>query len=85
MDQKQEKEKRRREREEHRKAKILAQLKIKDADEINDKIAKEEKKLLNAQRKLEAIRLIEELFRRVKVMNVVTLVGILLMRVFIPE
>ncbi|KAK9744586.1 hypothetical protein QE152_g7625 [Popillia japonica] len=66
LDQKQEKEKRRREREEHRKAKILAQLKIKDADEINDKIAKEEKKLLNAQRKLEAIRLIEELFRRVK-------------------
>ncbi|KAI4460020.1 b-lymphocyte antigen-related [Holotrichia oblita] len=67
LDQKKEKEKRRREREEHRKAKILAQLKIKDADEINDKIAKEEKKLLNAQRKLEAIRLIEELFRRVKV------------------
>ncbi|GJQ82030.1 hypothetical protein Trydic_g6906 [Trypoxylus dichotomus] len=66
LDQKKEKERRRREREENRKSRILAQLKIKDADEINDKIAKEEKKLLKAQRKLEAIRLIEELFRRVK-------------------
>ncbi|XP_022920362.1 A-kinase anchor protein 17A isoform X2 [Onthophagus taurus] len=64
---KEEKEKRRRQREEKRKAKILEQLKNSEADEINAKIAKEEKKLLKAQRKLEAIRLVEELFRRIKV------------------
>ena len=67
VDLKNEKERRRREREERRKAKILAQLKMSETDEINDKIAKEEKKLLRAQRKLEAIRLVEELFRRIKV------------------
>ncbi|XP_044761768.1 A-kinase anchor protein 17A isoform X2 [Coccinella septempunctata] len=63
---KQQKEQRRRLREEKRKAAILEKLKIKSADEINAKIAKEEKKLLKAQRKLESIRLIEELFRRIK-------------------
>lgn len=67
IDQKNAKERRRREREEKRKAKILAKLKVKGADEINEKIAKEEKKLLKVQRKLEAIRLVEELFRRIKV------------------
>lgn len=40
---------------------------MKESDDINEKIAKEEKKLLKVQRKLEAIRLIEELFRRIKV------------------
>lgn len=64
---KKEKEKRRREREEKRKASVLAKLKMKESDDINEKIAKEEKKLLKVQRKLEAIRLIEELFRRIKV------------------
>ncbi|XP_045461477.1 A-kinase anchor protein 17A-like isoform X1 [Harmonia axyridis] len=63
---KQQKEQRRRLREEKRKAAILEKLKIKSADEINAKIAKEEKKLLKAQRKLESIRLLEELFRRIK-------------------
>ncbi|XP_044262350.1 A-kinase anchor protein 17A [Tribolium madens] len=63
---KSEKEQRRREREQKRKAKLLEKLKINSCDEINDKIAKEEKKLLKAQRKLEAIRLVEELFRRIK-------------------
>jgi arginine/serine-rich splicing factor 17 len=62
-----EKEQRRREREAKRKAKLLEKLKINSCDEINDKIAKEEKKLMKAQRKLEAIRLVEELFRRIKV------------------
>jgi arginine/serine-rich splicing factor 17 len=61
-----EKEQRRREREAKRKAKLLEKLKINSCDEINDKIAKEEKKLMKAQRKLEAIRLVEELFRRIK-------------------
>ncbi|KYB25042.1 hypothetical protein TcasGA2_TC031075 [Tribolium castaneum] len=63
---KSEKEQRRREREEKRKARLLEKLKINSCDEINDKIAKEEKKLLKAQRKLESIRLVEELFRRIK-------------------
>lgn len=64
---KKQKEQRRKLREEKRKAAILEKLKINSADEINAKIVKEEKKLLKAQRKLESIRLIEELFRRVKV------------------
>lgn len=53
-------------REEKRKEKILKKLEINGSDEINEKIAKEEKKLLKVQRRLEAIRLIEELFRRIK-------------------
>lgn len=67
IDLKSEKELRRRLREEKRKTKVLEKLKIKGADEINEKIAKEEKKLLKAQRKLEAIRLVEELFKRIRV------------------
>ncbi|XP_063912823.1 A-kinase anchor protein 17A isoform X2 [Zophobas morio] len=66
IDLKTEKEKRRREREAKRKAKLLEKLKSSGCDDINDKIAKEEKKLLKAQRKLEAIRLVEELFKRIK-------------------
>lgn len=46
---------------------MLAKLKLKGTNELNDKIAREEKKLLKAQRKLEAIRLIEELFKKIKV------------------
>lgn len=46
---------------------MLAKLKMTESDDINEKIAKEERKLLKVQRKLEAIRLIEELFRRIKV------------------
>nr|CAH7744885.1 unnamed protein product [Callosobruchus chinensis] len=60
---------RRKLREEKRKAKILQKLEITGADEINEKIAIEEKKLLKVQRKLEAIRLVEELFRRIKEKN----------------
>ncbi|XP_017783391.1 PREDICTED: A-kinase anchor protein 17A-like isoform X2 [Nicrophorus vespilloides] len=67
IDMKNEKEKRRREREEKRKAKILAELKTKGSVDINDKIAKEEKKLLKVQRRLESIRLVEELFKRIKI------------------
>lgn len=67
MNLKNEKERRRRLREEKRKAKVLEKLKISGADEINEKIAKEEKKLLKAQRKLEAIRLVEALFKRIEV------------------
>ncbi|CAH1956085.1 unnamed protein product [Acanthoscelides obtectus] len=69
VDVKTEKEMRRKLREEKRKAKILQKLEITGADEINEKIANEEKKLLKVQRKLEAIRLVEELFRRIKDKN----------------
>lgn len=58
---------RQRKREERRKTKQLAKLKIKETDDLNDKIAKEEKKLRKVQIKLEAIRLLEELFSRIKV------------------
>ncbi|ENN75341.1 hypothetical protein D910_07819 [Dendroctonus ponderosae] len=61
------KEIRRRMREEKRKTKILQKLEITGSDEINEKIAKEEKKLVKVQRKLEAIRMVEELFKRIKV------------------
>lgn len=54
-------------REEKRKAKIMKKLEITGSDEINAKIASEKKKLVKVQRKLEAIRLVEELFKRVKV------------------
>ncbi|CAG9818384.1 unnamed protein product [Phaedon cochleariae] len=60
---------RRKLREEKRKVKILEKLEISGTDEINEKIAKEEKKLMRVQRKLEAIRLVEELFRRIKEKN----------------
>lgn len=63
------KEQRRKLREEKRKVKILEKLEISGTEEINAKIAKEEKKLLKVQRQLEAIRLVEELFSRIKVCN----------------
>lgn len=67
IEQKEEKERKRREREERRKARYFAQMKLKETVELKKKIVKEEKKLLKAQRKLEAIRLIEELFKRIDV------------------
>uniref|UniRef100_A0A6P7FWK6 A-kinase anchor protein 17A n=1 Tax=Diabrotica virgifera virgifera TaxID=50390 RepID=A0A6P7FWK6_DIAVI len=69
LDLKEQKKIRRKLREEKRKAKILEKLEISGSDEINEKIAKEEKKLLGVQRKLEAIRLVEELFRRIQDKN----------------
>lgn len=58
---------RRKEREEKRKQKIIKKLKRKEAEQMSIKIAIEERKLLMAQRKLESIRLLDELFERVKV------------------
>lgn len=66
MEEKELKGQRRKEREEKRKQKILKKLKKKEAEQINIKIAIEERKLLMAQRKLESIRLLDELFERVK-------------------
>lgn len=45
---------------------MLKKLKKKEAEQINIKIAIEERKLLMTQRKLESIRLLDELFERVK-------------------
>lgn len=56
-----------REREERRKKKQLAKLMQKDNVNLNGKVAEEQKKLLKAQKKLQAIRLIEELFMRIEV------------------
>ena len=61
------KEQRRREREERRRRRKMQHLQ--DLDEDDDtKIAVEERKLLIAQRKLESIRILDELLERVKVM-----------------
>lgn len=46
---------------------MLDKLKVKSSDNLDEKIAKEEKKMMKVQRRLEAIRLIEELFNRIKV------------------
>lgn len=64
---KNDKEMRKKLREERRKAKLLDKLKDKNSEEMNEKIAREERKILKAQRMLESIRLIEALFRRIKV------------------
>lgn len=68
------KEDRKKLREERRKARLLDKLKEKSSDAMDEKIAKEERKILKAKRRLEAIRLIEALFRRIsKVRQVVLL------------
>ena len=56
-----------REREERRKKKQLAKLMQSDNLDLNSKVAEEQKKLMKAQKKLQAIRLIEELFNRIEV------------------
>jgi Zn-finger protein len=67
LEEKRQKAERQRLREEKRKQRQLMKLKEKETQEMNMKIAVEEKKLLIAQRKLESIRLLDELFERVKV------------------
>lgn len=67
------KESRRKEREERRRQqklaakKSVANLGSSGEEEIGEKIAIEERKLLVAQRKLESIRMLDELLERVKV------------------
>jgi splicing factor, arginine/serine-rich 17 len=60
------KEQRRREREETRRQKRLAKKQHEEEAKLVKKIALEERKILIAQRKLESMRLLEELFNRVK-------------------
>ncbi|XP_046966866.1 A-kinase anchor protein 17A-like isoform X2 [Vanessa cardui] len=55
-----------REREERRKKKQLAKLMAKDNVDLNKKVAEEQKKLLKTQKRLQAIRLIDELFKRIE-------------------
>ena len=54
-------------REEKRKAKRLRKMGLTEEEEMAEKIGFEERKLLIAQRKLESIRLLDELLERVKV------------------
>lgn len=61
------KEQRRREREEIRRQKRIAKKQQEEEKKLEMKIALEERKILIAQRKLESMRLLEELFNRVKV------------------
>lgn len=61
---------RRKQREERRKAKRLKRLANREADEMNQRIMTEEKILLKAQRKLEAVKLLGELFSRIKVFTI---------------
>lgn len=61
------KEQRRREREEARRQKRMLQKQHEEEKKLESKILLEERKILIAQRKLESMRLLEELFNRVKV------------------
>ncbi|KYQ48181.1 A-kinase anchor protein 17A [Trachymyrmex zeteki] len=57
---------RRRNREERRKRKALTKFRKQEEDKVSMKIAREEQKLIKAQRQLESIRLLDELFDRIK-------------------
>ncbi|XP_012287337.1 A-kinase anchor protein 17A isoform X2 [Orussus abietinus] len=61
------KESRRRKREEKRKRKALTIFRKQEEDKVSLKIAREERKLIKAQRQLESIRLLDSLFDRLKV------------------
>lgn len=63
------KENRQRKREEKRKRKALTIFRKQEEDKVSMKIAREEQKLIKAQRQLESIRLLDELFDRIKVSN----------------
>ena len=54
-------------REEKRKARTLRKMGLTEEEEMAERIGIEERKLLLAQRKLESIRILDELLERVKV------------------
>lgn len=54
-------------REEKRKRKALTKFRKQEEDKVSLKIAREEQKLIRAQRQLESIRLLDEVFDRIKV------------------
>merc|ERR1712240_401340 len=53
-------------REEKRKARTLRKMGLTEEEEMSERIGTEERKLLLAQRKLESIRILDELVERVK-------------------
>lgn len=53
-------------REEKRKRKVLTVFRKQEEDKVSLKIAREERKLIKAQRQLESIRLLDALFDRIK-------------------
>lgn len=57
-------------REEKRKRKALTMFRKQEEDKVSLKIAREEEKLIKAQRQLESIRLLDELFDRIKVSKI---------------
>lgn len=61
------KENRRKKREEKRKRRAITIFRKKEEDKVSMKIAREGQKLIKAQRQLESIRLLDELFDRIKV------------------
>lgn len=65
---------RRQKREEKRKRKALTIIRKQEEDKVSMKIAREERKLIKAQRQLESIRLLDELFDRLKVTEISLLV-----------
>lgn len=67
------KDSRQRTREEKRKRKALTVFRKQEEDKVSLKIAREEKKLIKAQRQLESIRLLDALFDRIKVQKLPSL------------
>ncbi|XP_076243350.1 uncharacterized protein LOC143184774 isoform X2 [Calliopsis andreniformis] len=61
------KDNRRQKREEKRKRKAITIFRKKEEDKVSMKIAREGQKLIKAQRQLESIRLLDELFDRIKI------------------
>lgn len=59
-----------RQREQRRKEKHLQKLREKEVTDINSKIVAEERKLLETQRKLESVRLLEAIFDRIAVSDI---------------
>lgn len=58
---------RQKKREEKRKRNALKMFRKQEEDKVSMKIAREEQKLIKAQRQLEGMRLLDELFDRIKV------------------
>lgn len=56
-----------RQREQKRKEKHLQKLREREVTDINSKIVAEERKLIETQRKLESVRLLEGIFDRITV------------------
>ena len=58
-------------REDKRKRKAITVYRKQEEDKVSMKIAREERKLIKAQRQLESIRLLDALFDRIKVNKII--------------